>query len=137
MGVSEVMLAHLVKVLAQTSSTGLALNTLGRRYKIPVGSTYNCGVSVVIGIDRRDPNVTYHILSIQTTMLHHLSDPNNESVYHVGDMRTDIALLMNPNWYATLHSSVNEVIDVPELTFPVRIGNVIEYTVTAQLSIVP
>ena len=104
-----------------------------RQQRIPVGATYFTGYQVVPGFDRRDSNIGYTVTRYSTIMVHNLADPTNETTYLKGDMLTDQAILMDRDFYDV--AGVYEVLEVPELDLPERVGNVIEYTVSVQLSL--
>jgi hypothetical protein len=135
MSVTSVTILLVAKILSETSVTLVFSNPLARRYRIPPGATYATGVDYVAGVDRRDSNIEYQIMQYNPVILHGLATPDGENTYKSGAMLTDQAILMDPDFWKV--AGVYEVIGVPELTPPERIGNVYEYTVSAQVAINP
>ena len=134
---ASVATAIQTKVLANTSATAAIANPLSTLEALAAGATKMQTLSVTVGQDH-DSNVSRVVASYDIKMLHRLSDPTDEATYLNGNALTDQAVLMVPSFFRTV-TGVKEVIDGPELTKPTRDrpGNVIEYTVTVQLSIVP
>ena len=123
-------------VLAGTSATLALRKPLSKDARIPAGATYLRILAVAIGRDG-DSNESRLVGQYAVTMTHYLADSLNENAYLVGDAATDQAVLMvEPFWRAL--AGVHHVFETPELTLPERPrpGNVVEYTVTTQLSIV-
>ena len=132
MSVASVALLIVVNALADTSISSVFSNPLWRRERIPAGSTYGTGVTRVAGFIP-ESNSGRLVITAPVTVLHNLADPTDENAYIGSTMLTDMAVLMAPGWWKV--AGVNHVLDVPELDPPERIGNVIEYTVTAQLEL--
>jgi hypothetical protein len=135
MSVSSVATLLDAAVLAGTSATTAFGAPLWRRQAIPAGETWVTRSCEIVGFDRRDSSVSYVSAQFTFTILHHLSDPTVTATYVTGAMRTDQEYLMDTNSYRV--AGVREVLDVPELELLSRIGNVMEYSVSVQLSIVP
>jgi hypothetical protein len=124
-------------VLAGTSATAATINREARTETIAAGATKVQILSSVVGRDG-DSNTSRLVAEYDVKMLHRLSDPTDDATYLDGDALTDQAVLMVPSFFRDL-SGVKEVGSLPALAAPTRPrpGNVIEYTVTVQLSIVP
>lgn len=135
MSLGSVIIAAAAKVLAQTSATSGVNKPIGNDFSIPAGETYFRGVPLCPG-DEVDSNNTRQVLSYQISMIHNLSDPTNEGTYLLGDALSDQGILGAKSFWRTI-SGVHELLDGPEFTLPERIGNVIEYTISIQLSIDP
>lgn len=106
-----------------------------RRQAFPVGETWMSVFVEVAGVDRRDSNVSYEVGLYSFIFLYHLPDYSDSSTYRTTTMLTDQSFLMDPNSWRV--AGVYELRAVPELTPVERFGNVMEYTVSAQLSISP
>lgn len=126
------------KVLANTTATAAIANPLSTLEALSAGATKAQILSVTVGQDLSNANDGRLVASYDVKMLHRLSDPTDEATYLNGNALADQAVLMVPSFFRDI-AGVKEVIDGPELTKPTRDrpGNVIEYTVTVQLSIVP
>jgi hypothetical protein len=135
MSVLGVSILIIVKLLTNTSVSLVFANPLWRRQRIPAGSTYGTGVTTIAGVDRRDSNIAYDIIEFEQRILHNLADPNDENAYKSTTMLTDMTELMDRSFYEV--AGVYEVIGVPELEPPVRIGNVYEYVVRVQVAVNP
>ena len=124
-------------VLANTSATTAFTEPYLRRQAIPAGETWVVGSAEVVGIDRRTANINYVVVLFTYTILHHLADYTDSNTYRIGDMQTDQEYLMDPNTY--LVAGVMEVLDdgTVELDRLKRDENIMEYSVSVQLSIVP
>jgi len=133
--VATVGLQGVAKVLTQTTATAAVTRPLDNKFRIPVGATYVKGLAVEVG-STGDSNNTYVVGNYSVTVVHHLSDPEDSNTYLSGDALTDQHVLMQKSFWRTI-SGVHELLDGPELTLPTRVGNVIEYTVRAQVSISP
>jgi hypothetical protein len=120
-------------VLANTSATTAFDAPHWRRQAIPAGEITRS--AEVVGFDRRDSNVSYVAVQYTYWILHHLADATDTRTYALGSVPTDQEYLMDTNTYRV--AGVREVLDVPELDVLQRIGNVMEYSVSAQVSIVP
>jgi len=122
-------------VLANTSATTAFTAPYWRRQAIPAGETWVTSDIEIVGVDRRDSDISYVAGLFTFTMLHHLSDHTDSNTYRVGDMQTDQEYLMDSLNYDV--AGVYEVLDVPELDRLQRFENIMEYSVSVQLSIVP
>lgn len=91
---------------------------------------------VAIGQHAGDSNQPYLIGEFTVWMLYSLGSPTNEANYLDGDALDDQAVLMARSFWRNI-TGVYELIDGPELQRPERIGNVILYSVSAQLAIAP
>lgn len=132
---ATVAAALATKVVANTSASAATANRESRRETIAAGATKAQILSVAVGQDH-DSNTSRLVAEYDIKMLHLLSDATDDATYLDGNALTDQAALMVRSFYRTV-SGVYEVVDGPEMTKPKRPrpGNVIEYTITVQLSI--
>lgn len=121
-------------VIAQTSVTAFITNPLRRTEKLTAGQTLGASMPVAAG-SVSDSNTNYPVGEYSIAVLHRLADPSDEETYREGAMATDQAVLMAPSFWRV--TGIKEVVEVPEMDRPERIGNIIEYTVSVQLAIVP
>ena len=137
MSVSSVAALLDAAVLANTSATTAFTEPYLRRQAIPAGETWVVSSIEIIGIDRRASNLNYVVALFTFTILHHLSDYTDSNTYRTTDMQTDQEYLMDPNTYRV--AGVKEVLDdgTVELDRLQRFENIMEYSVSVQLSIVP
>jgi hypothetical protein len=137
MSVSSVATLLDAAVLAGTSATTAFTAPYWRRQAVPAGETWVVSTVEIVGIDRRTSNLNYVVALFSFTILHHLSDSTDSNTYRTGDMQTDQEFLMDPNTYRV--AGVKEVLDggVVEMDRLQRIANIMEYTVSVQLSLVP
>jgi hypothetical protein len=134
--VATVTTALKAKLVSDTSVTAIILNSLWRRYPVPVGTTYASVNSAQAG-EAPDSNVTYILGNFVIEVVHRLPlGAWDEDAYLDGAMRTDQALLMAKSFYRTI-AGVYDVEAGPEPDTVGRNGNCIEYTVTVQLAITP
>ena len=135
--VASVDTALRTAVLAATSATSAATRRLSKDYDIVAGATTIRTVAVPIGQDS-DSNVSRTVGHFAVTVSHKLSDATDEATYMTGSMVTDLAAITVRSFWRGV-TGVIDVLEGPEVTLPERSrpGNVIEYTVTAQLSISP
>ena len=124
-------------VIAGTSATAATTNREAQTETLAAGATKAQILTMNVGQDH-DSNVSRLVAEYDVRMLHRLSTPLDDSTYLDGNAVTDQGALMVRSFYRAL-AGVHEVIDGPGATKPSRPrpGNVIEYTVTVQLSIVP
>jgi len=132
--VASVDTALKAAVLAATSATSAVTKPLSKGYAITAGVTSITTLAVPIGQDRDDSNNTLTVGSFAVTVVHKLSDATDENTYITGNMVSDLAAITARSFWRGI-TGVKDIIAEPEVTLPERIGNVIEYTVTAQLSI--
>jgi hypothetical protein len=125
----------MVKILAETGAVVGITNPLWRRRRIPVGDTEASCLMYTAGFDRRNSQLFFEIVEVVIGMAHHLADPTVEATYLTNSMLTHQAILMDYDFYMV--AGVRQVIDLPALSPPERIGNVIEYSVTTQLVLSP
>lgn len=133
--VATVQTALETKLVANLTVAAIISNPLWRREAVPVGVTRASVIGVVAGYSG-DSNETYVHGNYVITVVHRLTDPTDEDTYLKGDMKTDQAALMLRSFFRSL-TGVNEVEVAPEPDEVSRNGNVIEYTVTVQVSISP
>lgn len=122
-------------VLAGTSVILIIAKQISRNIKITPGATYARVLGAVVG-RAGDSNESFIVGTFNVTILHYLANSLDEDAYLTGIAAADQAVIMVPSFYQNL-SGVHIVTETPELTFPDRIGNVIEYISTVQLSIKP
>jgi len=132
--VASVDTALKAAVLAATSATSVVTSPLSKRFAIPAGSTYIRTLAAPIGQDC-DSNSNFVVGNFAVTVCHALMNAADENTYITGDMVTDLAALTAYSFWRGI-TGVKALIDTPGVTLPERNGNVIEYTVAAQLSIV-
>jgi hypothetical protein len=123
------------KVVSDTNINGVSANTLLRNHPVTPGQAVATISSAAVGYDRLDSNIRKVVASFAITVAYKLTTGQAESVYTTDDMLDDLEELMDPEFYRV--TGVADVIGVPELDLPKRIGRVIEYTVTMQVSISP
>ena len=126
------------KVVANTAATAATASPISKTETLAAGVVKAQILSVTVGQDSSDANTSRLVASYDVTIVHMLSDATDDATYLNGSALTDQAVLMVPSFFGDI-AGVKEVVDGPELTKPARArpGNVIEYTVTVQLSIVP
>lgn len=115
---------------------------LGSDYRVDLeaipaaGTRFQLRASQVVTDEAFNSNVTYDVGGYEITIHHRLVTPTNEA-YARGTMLTDQNTLTDPVWWRAI-SGVNSIVDGPELVDePARIGNVISYTVAAQVRVTP
>ena len=135
MSVNSVGAALLVKIITNTGvidSGDVFGDYFSRRQSIPADEWWMSGDAQVVGVDRRDAQISYLIVVYRYIFVYHLPDP---ITWDASQMQADQTWLMDPlNWIV---SGVYEVYDNPELELITRTGNVMEYGVSVQLSINP
>lgn len=122
-------------VIAQTSVTAALATAVARN--VTVTGT-KCRVLPLGAGVSNDSNVTRQNVAYKIEMLHKLSSPTDEDTYLTGNALTDQLVLMAAAfWRQGNLTGVYEIVDPPSLDAPERIGNVIEYSVTATVALVP
>lgn len=122
-------------VLSATSATLAITKPLSKMFDVPAGCTYIRTLAVPIGQDG-DSNTSRTVGNFSVIVSHKLADSLDEGAYLTGDLVTDLAALTPRSFWRGV-TGVYNIVDAPEVTLPERVGNVIEYAVTAQLSISP
>lgn len=133
--VASVDTALRAAVLSATSATLAVEKPLSKMFDVPQGATYIRTLAVPIGQDG-DSNTSRTVGHFAVTVCHKLADSLDEDAYIAGDLVTDLAALTPLSFWRGI-TGVYAINDSPEVALPERVGNVIEYTVTAQLSIKP
>ena len=133
--VASVDTALRTAVLAATTATLAIEKPLSKMFDVPAGATYIRTLAVPLGQDG-DSNTSRTVGHFSVTVCHRLADSLDEDAYIAGDLVTDLAALTPKSFWRDI-TGAYDIVDGPEVTLPERIGNVIEYTVTAQLSITP
>jgi hypothetical protein len=133
--VATVTAALKTKLVSDLSVAAIIGNPLWRREAVPAGVTRAAVLAVFAG-ETGDSNTSYAIGNIVVRIVRRLSSATDENTYLVGSMLTDQANLMDRTWWRAV-TGVYDVERGPELDTVERQGNVIEYTVTVQVSIAP
>jgi hypothetical protein len=134
--IASVNTALQTAVLSGTGASVVVAKPVSQDYAIAKGVTALTTLPVVVG-EVQDSNTGYLVGSFAIRMNHKLSDTETEDSYLTGDAVTDQAVIMVPSFYRDI-AGVYEVVSVPAMDLPSEpVGNVIEYTVTVQLSIQP
>jgi len=94
-------------------------------------------MAISAGVDSGESNVSYDVARYRVEMLHRLSSRTAaaEETYLAAATLDQRALMLLSFWRGL--SGVNELVDVPTLEEPQRTGRVIEYNVTATVSLEP
>jgi hypothetical protein len=133
--VATVRTAIEAKLVSNLTVAAIVTRALSRDEVIPAGVTRASVVPAVAGYTP-DSNTNYILGNYVITIAHRLTDGTDEDTYMDGNMLSDQALLMDKDFFRTL-SGIKDVVAGPEPDEVSRTGNVIEYTVTVQLLIVP
>jgi hypothetical protein len=133
--VATVRTAMEAALVAQLSVAAIVARPLSRDEAIPVGVT-RASVVAVVGGFAPDSNTNFVLGNYVITIAHRLTDATDEDTYLDGDMLTDQTILMANSFFRGL-SGVKDVEVGPDVDEVSRTGNVLEYTVTVQLLIVP
>jgi hypothetical protein len=133
--VASVRTALEAKLVSDLSVAAIVTRPLSRDEVIPAGVTRASVVAVVAG-ETHDSNVNYALGNYVITIAHRLSDGTDEDTYLDGDMLTDQASLMTRSFFRAV-TGVYDITEGPNPETIERVGNVIEYTVTAQLAVAP
>jgi hypothetical protein len=132
---TSVLLALAVKVAADTNVDGTSSYTIDRGMEdVTAGQSVAFIAGYPSGYDSTNSNTRRVVSSFVITVAYKLTAGQDESVYTTDDLLEDLVDLMDPEFYRAV-TGVYDLHDVPELTLPTRVGNVIEYTVTVPLVI--
>ena len=84
----------------------------------------------------RDSNSQIQTVAMELIVGHHLASRYNERAYTEANMLTQMASLMDKDWWRV--ASVREVTDAPQLEQNVeRVGNIISWSVLVNVAITP
>jgi hypothetical protein len=133
--ITTVRTALEAKLVSDLSVAAIVTRPLSRDEVIPAGVTRASVIPTVAGF-APDSNTNYILGTYVITIAHRLTDGTDEDTYLDGSLATDQAALMARSFFRAL-SGVRAIEEGPTPESISRVGNVIEYTVTVQLVIVP
>lgn len=134
--VNDVSLAIIAKIFAETSIVSTVTLGMSTLFKVPAGSTWGRGRTLILGKTVEDSNVNQTVMHVTQDFVHNLSDPTDETTYLTGDAGADQEIMMARSFWLGV-TGVYGIEDGPEIEGPERIGNYIIYTTSVQLAIEP
>ncbi len=137
MSLSSVEVLLKAKLISALSVTATFDAPLRRRHSLTAGQTHAALVTISTGTDSTNSNLTREVGAFIITVVHRLSDATDEAAYIAVNMIADQGLLSDPAFYNVISGVFEVVADSLEIGEPERQenSNVIEYTVTVQLTI--